>query len=315
MTEEINSDAMEAPEEVKVDAGRALAEARERSGLTVADVARQLRLSPRQIEALEANDHANLPGDTFRRGFIRNYAKLLQIDPEPLLGPNQCAQPQTQAIAVPMGRVEFGSRRRLMPLGGNSSRMPLPKLALVIGVVAFVLILGVYELLQESPAKVETALKSGGGETTMALSLPQPGAQNEEASRNTPVENPDSVPKVPSPAATTNGAATVPAASIPAVPTVQAPTAPPVSAAVAANTGSHGLQFVFDGDSWVEVKDKSGKVIFYQLNAKGSQQSVRGTPPFSLVIGNASKVRVSYNDKSVDLAPHTKVDVARLTLE
>lgn len=315
VTEEIGSDAVESQEEVKVDAGRTLAEARERSGLAVADVARQLRLSTRQIEALEANDHSNLPGDTFRRGFIRNYAKLLQIDPEPLLENLQAAQPQTQAIAVPMGRVEFGGRRRLMPFGGNSPRMPLPKLALVIGVVVFVLILGAYELLQEHPAKTESAAKSGG-ETTMALSLPQPGAQNEEASHNTPVENPDSAPKAPSSAATaTNVAAAVPAAAIPAAPTVQAPTVQPVSAPVAASAGSQNLQFVFDGDSWVEVKDKSGKVIFYQLNAKGSQQSVRGTPPFSLVVGNASKVRVSYNDKPVDLAPHTKVDVARLTLE
>jgi len=42
---------------------------------------------------------------------------------------------------------------------------------------------------------------------------------------------------------------------------------------------------------------------------------VRGTPPFSLVIGNASHVRLTYNGKPVDLAPHIKVDVARLTIE
>lgn len=310
MTEEIDSDTIEPQEEAKVDAGKALAEARERSGLTVADVARQLRLSTRQIEALEANDNANLPGDTFRRGFIRNYAKLLQIDPEPLLENLQSAQPQTQAIAVPMGRVEFGSRRRLMPFGDSSSHRSLPKLALIIGAVMLALLLGAYELLQEHPAKVETAAKSGG-ETTMALSLPQPSAQNEAVPHNVPAENQDSAPKAPS-----TPAATAPVAAVPVVLVAPAaPVATPVSAAVSANVGSQNLQFVFDGDSWVEVKDKGGKVIFYQLNPKGSQQSVRGTPPFSLVIGNAAKVRVSYNDKSVDLAPHTKVDVARLTLE
>ena len=63
------------------------------------------------------------------------------------------------------------------------------------------------------------------------------------------------------------------------------------------------------------MKDKNGKVIFYQLNPKGSQQLVRGTPPFSLVVGNAAHVKLSYNEKPVDLAPHIKVDVARLTLE
>ena len=79
--------------------------------------------------------------------------------------------------------------------------------------------------------------------------------------------------------------------------------------------GGQRLQFVFDGEAWVEVKDKSGKVVFHQSNPKGSQQVVRGNPPFSLVIGNATQVRLTYNDKPVDLAPHTKVDVARLTIE
>ncbi|HUW50100.1 MAG TPA: RodZ domain-containing protein [Sulfuricella sp.] len=301
MTEEIDNGAVEPQEEAKVDAGRLLAEARERSGLTVADVARQLRLSTRQIEALEANDHASLPGDTFRRGFIRNYAKLLQIDPEPLLESHQWAQPQTQAIAVPIGRVEFGGRHRLMPFGGNSSRMSSPKFAIVIGVAVLALFLGAYELLQGRPTNLETPAKSGG-ETTMALSLPQSRPQNEVAPHKAPVENQNVVPKVPSPAPATEVA---PSSSA----------APAASTAVAADAGGQRLQFVFDGDSWVEVKDKSGKVIFYQLNPKGSQQSVRGTPPFSLVVGNAPSVRLSYNGKSVDLAPHTKVDVARLTLE
>lgn len=303
MTEEIDNGAVEPQEEAKVDAGKVLAEARERSGLTVADVARQLRLSTRQIEALEANDHTSLPGDTFLRGFIRNYAKLLQIDPEPLLGSHQWAQPQTQPIAVPMGRVEFGGRRRFMPFGGNSSQVPLPKFAIVIGVAVLALSWGAYELLQGRPANLETSVKSGG-ETTMALSLPQSHPQNnEETPHKAPAEDQDAQSKVSSPA---------PAPVKEVAPSVVAPAAP---IAAVADAGGQRLQFVFDGDSWVEVKDKGGKVIFYQLNPKGSQQSVRGTPPFSLVVGNAAHVKLSYNDKPVDLAPHIKVDVARLTLE
>ncbi|MDO9063656.1 MAG: helix-turn-helix transcriptional regulator, partial [Sulfuricella sp.] len=85
MTEEFESNAAEPQAEVRQRAGKVLAEAREKLGLSVVEVARQLRLSPRQIEALEADDHASLPGKTFLRGFLRNYAKLLQLDPDPLL--------------------------------------------------------------------------------------------------------------------------------------------------------------------------------------------------------------------------------------
>ena len=76
------------------------------------------------------------------------------------------------------------------------------------------------------------------------------------------------------------------------------------------------FQFVFNGDSWVEVRDKNGKILFSQLNPKGSQQVLRlGQPPFSLVVGNAAHVKLTYNDKPIDLSPHIKVDVARLTIE
>jgi cytoskeleton protein RodZ len=44
-------------------------------------------------------------------------------------------------------------------------------------------------------------------------------------------------------------------------------------------------------------------------------QSVSGLPPLSLVVGNAAGVRLLLNNRPVDLAPHIKVDVARLTLE
>ncbi|HUX64420.1 RodZ domain-containing protein [Sulfuricella sp.] len=297
-TEEFGGYAAEQQTEVRPSAGEVLTEARERLGLSVAEVARQLRLAPRQVEALEADDPASLPGKTFLRGFLRNYAKLLQLDPEPLLALCQPEPPQAQTIAVPTSRIEFGGKRRLMPFGDHSGK-PWAKYAAIIGVAVLVLSWGMVELLQRQPSPQDIPLKSAG-EATMVLSLPQAEAPVQTA----PVTNQAAEP---APATTT---APVAAPVAPATAEALIPSAPPV-----AEVGGRLLQFVFDGDSWVEVKDKNGKVIFYQLNPKGSQQSVRGNPPFSLVIGNAAHVRLTYNDKPVDLAPHIKVDVARLTIE
>ena len=55
--------------------GRMLREAREHLGLSVADVAAQIKFAPRQIEALEADDFKHLPEAAFLRGFVRSYAK------------------------------------------------------------------------------------------------------------------------------------------------------------------------------------------------------------------------------------------------
>jgi cytoskeleton protein RodZ len=98
------------------------------------------------------------------------------------------------------------------------------------------------------------------------------------------------------------------------VPAVTAePAAPPEDRGAAADRRRIALQF--DGESWVEIRSGNGKLLVSQLHPRGTERVVTGVPPFTVVIGNAQHVRLSYNDKPVDLIPHVKVEVARLTLE
>jgi cytoskeleton protein RodZ len=60
--------------------GARLRSAREHAGLSLDQVAQALKLAPRQVKALEDEDFAQLPGRTFARGFVRNYARLLGLD-------------------------------------------------------------------------------------------------------------------------------------------------------------------------------------------------------------------------------------------
>lgn len=72
-------------EQPQVPAGAQLAALREARGWTIEQVASQLNLASRQIHALEADNYAALPGMVIVRGFIRAYAKLLRVDPVPIL--------------------------------------------------------------------------------------------------------------------------------------------------------------------------------------------------------------------------------------
>ena len=81
-----------------VSLGKTLREAREHLGLSIADVAHQTKFASRQIEALEADDFQNLPEMPFVRGFVRSYAKILQLDAQPLLA----FLPQTNAPQMPL---------------------------------------------------------------------------------------------------------------------------------------------------------------------------------------------------------------------
>ena len=74
-----------APEPAPISFGARLRWERERAGLTVTDVAARLRLHLNQVRAIEQESLDALPEAAYVRGFIRSYARLLNIDPAPLL--------------------------------------------------------------------------------------------------------------------------------------------------------------------------------------------------------------------------------------
>lgn len=272
--------------------GRMLVVAREQQGLSVADVARQLRLGVKQIVALEADDYLSLPGNTFVRGFVRNYARLVQIDPEPLLQSLQQRAPeQAPAVSAP-------------PRGGEFSPYPSNRWMWYAGAVALMMVaapLLVYLFLSRAspqPAPVRTV---------QTPSPPPPAVVLPQA---LPEQNLPLTPPVPGPEAMPPAELAPPQAVSPAA-AMQAP--PPVSQGPAAGTGR--VLFKFDADAWVEVRDKDGRKLFSQLGAAGSEQQIEGMPPFTLVVGNAASVKVAYNGVPVDLTPHINVNVARLTLQ
>src|SRR3990172_6628531 len=89
--------------------GRTLREARERLGLSVADVANQIKFATRQIDALEADNFQQLQGATFLRGFVRSYAKILHLDAQPLLDQLPVDKPVPQQLTPASVNMPFPS--------------------------------------------------------------------------------------------------------------------------------------------------------------------------------------------------------------
>lgn len=265
--------------------GKILAEAREKAGLTQDEAAARLRLMPRQVQALESGDMDALPGPAFVRGFLRNYAKLLQIDPEPLL--QACL-----AHGIDPSQSQISLHSENIPIAGRARKGWTIYLAAA--VIAIVALAGWFAYKDFSSGKNEP---------------PQPAAEVQPLPEAAVV--PQSLPVEPSPQAVV---APAPAAALP--PSAQpAPieALAPATAATAAATARLGL--TVSQSSWVNVHDREGKEIFNKTLSAGSNVSIQGTPPFHVIIGNATGAQVTFNDKSVDLAPHTKANVARLTLE
>jgi cytoskeleton protein RodZ len=71
----------------------------------------------------------------------------------------------------------------------------------------------------------------------------------------------------------------------------------------------------FARESWVEIRDRDSKVILSASGQPGSERTVEGLPPFTMVVGNAGGVRVTYNDQPIDVSAHATRNIARFTLE
>lgn len=125
--------------------GELLAARRAELNLSIDAVSTRLRLAPRQIAALEANDFAALPGMAIVRGFVRSYAKLLGLDPQPLVAmlkaePNPVFDPV--ASRQPLPASGFRARRYAPPVlhrAGASRLAGFAALVLVfVGTLAFI---------------------------------------------------------------------------------------------------------------------------------------------------------------------------------
>ena len=87
-----------------------------------------------------------------------------------------------------------------------------------------------------------------------------------------------------------------------------------VAPATTAVASGSDLVFTLSGESWMQVRDADGATLYMGTSGAGTTRTVSGKAPFSLVIGNATNVNLQRGGVQVDLAPHTRGSVARLTL-
>lgn len=295
---EVGADA--SPPEDDASAGVRLARARTAQGLSIEDIARQLKFAPRQIAALEAGRHEVLPGGVAVRGMVRSYARLLRIDAAPILETlaDRVVVPDADRLAV--------RYNELVPFSDGARRSTFVYVALSVAVLA-VAALVLFEWRQDTPQSAQMSF-------VPAASAPLAPAPVEPL--RSPLETIRTEVASAGPALAPTQALPAPVEGAEPAPE-KARVAPNPAAPGAAQTaavGSRRIALRFERDSWVEVRDGAGRVLMSKVNPAQSEAVLAGEPPFTLVIGNAQYVRLTYDAKVIDLEPHIKVAVARLTL-
>jgi cytoskeleton protein RodZ len=264
--------------------GARLTAARERAGITVGEVAGHLRLHPNQVRALEEENFAALPEAAYVRGFLRSYARLVGIDAAPLVEDfNAKLTPPTASVVDGMARTSDYS-----PVKAAAQEQVSRILVLTLAVVALIALGAVGWYATRSPSSAPAKAAS----TPLPLAVPP----TKSASTPPAAEPPAAVVEVPAPSAA-----------------APAETAPP--AAEPAPGPAPLLTLTFNGVSWVEVTDANGKVLLSQLARAGEVHQPAGTPPLTIVIGDASKVTVAVRGELMNLDSIARSNVARFTVK
>lgn len=273
--------------------GARLRREREAKGLTEQQAAESLNLDPTVVAQLESNDFAALGAPVFVRGHLRRYAALLGLGEEEILGAYERSKQQVgEPTLVPRSRIEMA------PVRGRP-RWPW----VVGGTVTFLLAAIVVAYVSEN------GLPGFGssGETTASVeagSVAPPAPAPASAMPATP-EAATAAPAGQSGAEPPASGNAVPATVAAATPTGPAPTAAP---------GQVSLQLKFNGDSWVEIFDGSGKAVLYDLGKAGSERTVTATAPLSVTLGNGTVVGMAVNGRPLPPPPRTQGVISRFSI-
>ncbi|UPQ87403.1 cytoskeleton protein RodZ [Vibrio sinaloensis] len=298
-------------------AGTLLKQKREALGLTQKQIADRLRLRLSIIESIENNDFALDQVATFTRGYLRSYAKAVNLDEATVLSALagcEETKPQEQ---------QMKSFSRKTKREKHDSRI----MTLTWGI--FAVILGISSVwwwqnqdsamvdlttVSEQEQQLEQAAQPELNFTTLAESEAdvveeQPSAPVEEALAEPVVQ--DEEPSATETTIIDETAAEQPAEVI-EPPVVEETIEPQATeqVAVAANL----LQMTFSDDCWIQVKDADGKTLSTGVKKPGQELNLQGELPYSVILGAPENVSMTLASEPVDLSGYTSGKVARFNL-
>ena len=298
-----------------IDFGSLLAEARKARNYTIDEISEYLKIPARTITALETNDKEALPAPTFAQGYIRTYAKFLEISEEKVL--------DIYNRAVPHDDVSDLKPRSNLP-GEASSQSPLIKsitISLIIAGIAAVGF-GSYQYYQEKAGVLESELDEKKQSFT-GNSLDSPGAGRLNIKQDARLTDDDELIVGKSDPVEymseevgaeetrvediRNAEADNPDTSQLAI-TAEVTEKDPEAAGGDADGGNNSdiLEIFAENGSWMDVRDANNSRLLYNTLPVGSSKVLVGRAPFSISMGNARTTRVVVNDLEIDVTDYIR---------
>ncbi|MDL5038542.1 helix-turn-helix domain-containing protein [Comamonas sp. Y6] len=305
--------------QTQTSAGAILRQAREAARMQLPTMAAMLKVPQHKLEALEADQYEAFPDHVFMRALAMGMCRNLHIDAEPVLA----LLPRTALKSLGSAggginetvkeRSHFKSSGPSFDSRDGSSRKIIAGVLLLLAAAAAVYFVPFH---QASDSSADDS--SQVTEAPAVAQAPASGVVVETGSVVIPSEtSAEAVAPLPSASAVNEaaGTAAASAAATPAAPVVAAETAATAVAAPAADAGSASVvEFKASAQSWVKVKDASGKVVLEKTLTKDQSVTAEGKLPLSVIVGNAKGTQVLVRGQPFDIST-TRDNVARFEVK
>ena len=282
-------------------AGEVLRKKRENIGLSIDHIANKLNLDSKLIELLEKNDYEKFNIETYIKGYLRAYAKVLDLDGDMIINLYKESNPEKTPEILPNVKPKFQR---------NSADRSVKLFSYIIGLTIALSILVWYQknfLVQPSEENLKiTNIKIHENTNINGVNIDykiinhtnswqwpiNKAKKNYESNSNElelaeSEEVEDKIENI----ANTNEVSTD---------NIQ--------------QSNDTLLLNLTGDSWIEIYDKEGNRLFLDLARGGKNYIINGNSPFDILLGAANEVSIEFNGSSVDIEPYIKFGIARFTL-
>lgn len=265
---------------------------REEQGLSIELAASQSRIKPSVIAAIESGETGAIPS-VYLRGYIRNYARFLGVDTTNL-------ETQIEDIrgAEPEVRTVFTVKSRR---NGGEKWLKASSYLVASALIATLAWQFTHEAVRFSQGDSE--LSSGNGVPSLPVEADGQESRPSNTHLNASIASVEILSKRSEIAS--DSAAELAWAAISDIGETGA----------GASFQMHKLSISTSADTWVEIADAAGNQLELDLIRAGSSREYDGRAPFDVMIGRASAVVLNLDGTEVDLGPHTRGNVARITLQ
>ena len=261
--------------------GEILRRTRTHYGQSLQDIERALRIRASQIEAIENGDLEKLPGRVYAIGFVRSYAEYLGLDGDKIVDLFK-AQSGGKSVTPELH----------FPVTASDSKTPPFWLVGVSLAVAFLLVIGWWMMQGGDRSVVDEVPEVPATMKTGTLQQPPPESELAAAEIPPPPETPPSSGTVVSPQDVEPSSATTAPSAAPVAETTTTTASAPAKAPEPSAATKQDIILNIKENSWVEIRDDSGKTLVSRVLKAGDKYFVPDRPDLKISLGNAAGVEL-----------------------